>query len=285
MCGLFGVVSPEDKILTEENQKLFIKNARLARRRGSDASGLVTINSGWGINYVKAWVPVSQLLRKSEIRSHLNQGTFRGMFGHSRLETHGFSAESSNNQPIVSADWFVLHNGIITNQKQIKDRGWNLEKLGHSDSDTFAILLLLEEWHSNGRQGSLLDEVFSLCEGEVTVIAGSRFGDLIVYTNVGNLYHHKLGDGSILLGSEPRQFEKFSSSAIRFPIGLTMLRERSVVESENIQQISLDLQTRRDNGAMALHMTESDLSEDFTRLAMELSEIAYNKMNSVVRCS
>jgi len=285
MCGLFGIISANSQALTVEHKKLFTRNANLARRRGSDASGLVLIDGDWGIAYAKAWVSVSQLLKRDEIQDHLAQGQFQGLFGHSRLETHGFSAESSNNQPIVSKDWFVLHNGIITNQKQIKDRGWNLEKLGHSDSDTFAILLLLEEWHSNGRQGSLLDEVFSQCEGEVTVIAGSRFGDLIVYTNVGNLYQHKLGDGSILLGSEPRQFEKFSSSAIRFPIGLTMLSERSVVESEDIQQISLDLQTRRDNGAMALHMTESDLSEDFTRLATELSEIAYNKMNSVARCS
>ena len=286
MCGLFGVVSPEDKILTEENQKLFIENARLARRRGSDASGLVTINSRWGVEYVKAWIPVSQLLRKSEIRSHLNQGTFRGMFGHSRLETHGFSAESSNNQPIVSADWFVLHNGIITNQKVLRERDWNSIDLGDSDSDTFVILALIEEWEAKGRQGSIVDEVFLKCEGELTVIAGSRFGDLFVYTNVGNLYQCKLGDGTILLGSEPRQFgEKHASLAVRFPLGLTVISGKHLSDASVLKELEISLEIRKENGATALHMTEDDLSPDFVHLANELSEIAYRKMESVSRCT
>jgi hypothetical protein len=286
MCGLFGVIAPEGKILTEENLKLFSQSAELARRRGSDASGLVSIDSQWSIQYVKAWIPVSRLLRKGEVKSHLTKGSLRGVFGHSRLETHGFSAESSNNQPIVSDDWFVLHNGIITNQEALREQRSQNKTLGDSDSDTFIILMLLEEWEAGGRQGTLVDQVFSKCEGELTVIAGSRFGDLFVYTNVGNLYQHKMTDGTVLLGSEPRQFgKKYSSEASRFELGLTVLNEKQFLETAHLEEIKMQLQIRKDNGASALHMTQADLSSDFVNLATELSEIAYKKMASVSRCT
>lgn len=286
MCGLFGVISPKEKILSEEHQKLFSQSAELARRRGSDASGLVSIDSKWGICYVKAWIPVSQLLRKAEIRSHLKQDAFWGIFGHSRLETHGFSAESANNQPIVSSDWFVLHNGIITNQKSLRERGWDSKRIGSSESDTFVVLALIDDWEAKGRQGSFEDQVFSQCEGELTVIAGSRFGDLVVYTNVGNLYKVELEDGTTLLGSEPRQFgTRYSTLAVQFPLGLTIISDRCVADAPLLDEIELRLEIRKDNGATALHMTEADLSIEFTRLASELSEIAYQKMALVSRCT
>ncbi|MCE2768198.1 MAG: hypothetical protein LW628_15010, partial [Fimbriimonadaceae bacterium] len=253
MCGLFGVVSSDSKTLTSEHEKLFAQNAGLARRRGSDASGLVTIEPGWKIKYVKAWVPVSRLLRRKEIQKHLKENSFNGLFGHSRLETHGFSALRSNNQPIVSKDWFVLHNGIITNQESIKKRGWDRDRLGNSDSDTFAVLLLIEEWEKQGRQGDLAEQVFSQCDGELTVIAGSRFGDLVIYTNVGNLYHCRLPDGTSLFGSEPRQFgKKYESSAVPFPLGLTVLSEKKADQGPDLEEINLNLELRKENGATAL---------------------------------
>jgi glucosamine--fructose-6-phosphate aminotransferase (isomerizing) len=286
MCGLFGVVSPNGKILTSEHKKLFSQNAGLARRRGSDASGLVSIDQEWKIKYVKAWVPVSQLLRRKEIQNHLKQESFCGLFGHSRLETHGFSALSSNNQPIVSKDWFVLHNGIVTNQESIKKHRSSKNHLGDSDSDTFAILLLIEEWEARGRQGDLAEQVFSQCEGELTVIAGSRFGDLIIYTNVGNLYHCRLPDGTTLLGSEPRQFGKeHVATAVRFPLGLTVLSDKKKHTALQLEEVVLNLETRKENGATALHMKDSDLTEEFRQLATELAETAYKKMASVSRCS
>lgn len=286
MCGLFGVVAPAQATLNKENIKLFAESANLARRRGSDASGLVSINNFGEITFAKAWVPVTRLLKRNEIQTHLSQGSFNALFGHSRLETHGFSAESSNNQPIVSPDWFVLHNGIITNQESIRKRGWDKERLGESDSDTFSILLLIEEWEATGREGSMEERVFSQCEGELTVIAGSRCGDLVVYTNVGNLYRCELSDGTVLLGSEPRQFGKsLSSKAIRFPLGLTVLNERRFTSPATINTIPLQLSSRSDNGASALHMTEQDLTSEFVDLANELADIAYKKMASAVRCA
>lgn len=286
MCGLFGVISRDGSTLTEQHKELYKRSANLARRRGSDASGLISIDVNWEIEYAKAWIPVSQFLKRSEIQSHLSRTNFQSLFGHSRLETHGFSAESSNNQPIVSSDWFVLHNGIITNQQSIRDRGWDKVKLGESDSDTFSILLLIEEWEASGRAGSMEESVFARCEGELTVIAGSRFGDLIVYTNVGNLYRCDLPDGTTLLGSEPRQFGKrLSSESIRFPLGLTVLRDTMKSPSSHLQPISVDLETRKDNGATALHMTELDLSREFIDLANELADVAQRKMASVSRCT
>jgi glucosamine--fructose-6-phosphate aminotransferase (isomerizing) len=286
MCGLFGVVAPQGKSLEAEHVKAFGEFAELARRRGSDASGLVSVSNGFNIDYIKAWVSVSKLLKQRAAKGLVNNNGLQALFGHSRLETHGFSADSANNQPITSQDWFVLHNGIITNQLEIKSNGWDEEKLGASDSDTFSLLILLDQWEQSGRKGSIDGDVFHRCEGELSVIIGSRFGDLIVYTNVGNLYRIQQNDGTLFIGSEPRQFGKSRMDAAQqFPMGTTVLQTRSTTSARPLQEIVVDQKSRTDNGATGLHITEADLSTEFIRLASTLADNAYAKMKIVARCT
>ena len=286
MCGLFGVVAPQGKSLQAAHVKAFSEFAELARRRGSDASGLVSVSDDFEIDFIKAWVSVSKLLKQRGARELINQGHLQGLFGHSRLETHGFSADSANNQPITSQDWFVLHNGIITNQHEIKSTGWDEAKLGSSDSDTFSLLILLDQWEQRGRKDNMDEAVFNRCEGELSVIIGSRFGDLIIYTNVGNLYQSQQADGTLFIGSEPRQLgKKRMDSAHQFPMGTTVLRTPSVDHARPLQEIVVNQKSRTDNGATGLHITEADLSQEFVKLATSLANDAYSKMKSVTRCS
>jgi asparagine synthetase B (glutamine-hydrolysing) len=286
MCGLFGVVAPEGKSLGADHVRAFREFAELARRRGSDASGLVSVSNEFNIDFIKAWVSVSKLLKQRGAKELINQSNLQALFGHSRLETHGFSADSANNQPITSDDWFVLHNGIITNQRDIKSNGWDEERLGVSESDTFSILILLDKWEQSGRQESIEDAVFCKCEGELSVIVGSRFGDLVAYTNVGNLYKYQQGDGSLFIGSEPRQLGKSKmDGAEQFAIGTTVLRTRSANNSRALHEIFVTQKSRTDNGATGLHISELDLSPEFVSLATTLAEDAYAKMKSVSRCS
>ena len=286
MCGLFGVVAPQGKTLHADHVKAFSEFAELARRRGSDASGLVSVSADFEIDFIKAWVSVSKLLKQRGAKELINQNQLQGLFGHSRLETHGFSADSTNNQPITSQDWFVLHNGIITNQSDIKSKGWDEEKLGFSDSDTFSLLILLDQWEQSGRKDNIDEAVFNRCEGELSVIIGSRFGDLIIYTNVGNLYQSQQADGTLFIGSEPRQLGKNRmDSAHQFPMGTTVLRTPLADHARPLQEIVVNQKSRTDNGATGLHITEADLSQEFVNLATSLANDAYSKMKSVTRCS
>ena len=128
--------------------------------------------------------------------------------------------------------------------------------------------------------------MFNRCEGELSVIIGSRFGDLIIYTNVGNLYQSQQADGTLFIGSEPRQLGKNRmDSAHQFPMGTTVLRTPSVDHARPLQEIVVNQKSRTDNGATGLHITEADLSQEFVELATSLANDAYSKMKSVTRCS
>ena len=206
MCGLFGVVAPMEQVL-HPGHPVFLHLGRQAQRRGSDASGIVRVDGGGRIHVVKSDLAFSTLATSRQARTLLDADELRsavGVFGHSRLETHGFSASVENNQPVIVGDWVVLHNGIITNHRQIR-ADHQPTALGQAESDTAAIGILLNGWDARERDESL-DDLFARLEGEYSIIAVSTFGDVLVHTNVGNLYTAEEPDGSLLVASEPRQF-------------------------------------------------------------------------------
>ena len=57
MCGLFGVVAPQGKSLQADHVEAFSEFAELARRRGSDASGLVSVSDDFEIDFIKHHAP------------------------------------------------------------------------------------------------------------------------------------------------------------------------------------------------------------------------------------
>lgn len=285
MCGLFGVVSRSGSALDNRSIKAFRKNALLAQRRGSDASGIAAVRTDGSLDHAKSWVSIDQLLHNDEIASLLDE-PMRAVFGHSRLETHGFSVEEKNNQPVVSENWVVLHNGIITNHTAIRDE---LLDVSLSDlvpeSDTFAVALLLEEWTSKGRPGSL-ERLLGRLEGELTVIAMSRAGDLFTYTNVGNLYGVDLDSDLLMVGSEPRQLDFVGNKVTRFPIGeAVVFSEPRSADSATIRSRSISMEKVRNVSAQGLHLSPDDISDRFREAVRDLADRADSRVSRVTRCA
>lgn len=284
MCGLFGVVSKSGVPLDDRSIRAFRKNASLAQRRGSDASGLAAVRIHDSIDHAKSWVSIAQLLRNDEISHFLEEPT-RALFGHSRLETHGFSVEEKNNQPVVSANWVVLHNGIITNHVAIRNEleaTYASEPV--SDSDTFAVALLLEEWIATGRSVSL-ESVLGRLEGELTIIGTSTEGDLFMYTNVGNLYRVDVDDDFLMVGSEPRQLEFVDNKVTRFPIGKAVLfAEPKVSGITKIRHWQVTADRAKNSSAQGLHLSPDDISNRFRDAVKDLADHADSRVSRVVRC-
>ena len=208
MCGLLGVIATENKHLSSEDIKKVLSIGNLAQRRGVDASGLVLIEGSQNIHVVKAnhgFETMIETKAAAELLATGEKAQSFGLFGHSRLETHGYSGSQVNNQPVVLGNWVVVHNGVITNAKEIKD-SLGLDD-GGIETDSVAIALLLEEWDRSGRVVES-GEVFSRLRGEYSVIAASVFGEVFCRTNVGNLYSVVGDEGQTYLASEPRQFPK-----------------------------------------------------------------------------
>ena len=103
MCGIFGAFT-----VGNINKSHIKKLAIQSEQRGIDSSGLCYIQDS-NFKVVKADFRLNILLKKYEIKSTSL------IAGHSRLVTDGME----DNQPVVSENVVVLHNGIVVNHNQI----------------------------------------------------------------------------------------------------------------------------------------------------------------------
>ena len=286
MCGLFGVMARHGAFLQRDDIKELVSMGKLAQRRGVDASGLVLLKDNQSIEIVKANHGFGTMVRTREAKTLLKSagsGQATGIFGHSRLETHGYSGSAINNQPVVIGNWVVLHNGVITNAKELRssiDIGD-----GGIETDTVAIALLLQEWDEGGRTESS-DEVFKKLQGEYSIIAASLSGEVFCRTNVGNLYTAVGGAGQILIASEPRQFpQEFRHTCEKVKLNTTVIFGDSNNGQGAISVVDASRKEVGMEGAEGLHLQLSQLDAGFIKSMERVAEQAQERAASLERCT
>ncbi|OPY75324.1 MAG: Glutamine--fructose-6-phosphate aminotransferase (isomerizing) [Syntrophorhabdus sp. PtaU1.Bin058] len=138
MCGIVGYKGKKDAcgILIEALKRL--------EYRGYDSAGIAVWHEGK--------VEVARKKGKvDELRKVIADGSFTGKMGlaHTRWATHGTPSEH-NAHPHKAGDVVVVHNGIIENYIELKER---LRKEGHkflSDTDTEVIPHLIASYLKKG---------------------------------------------------------------------------------------------------------------------------------------
>jgi glucosamine--fructose-6-phosphate aminotransferase (isomerizing) len=156
MCGIAGIISVRnvsDRLLRS------IKNLEY---RGYDSCGVAILGKD-RIEMRKEVGTVEEVDRKEKLAEP------QGLAGisHTRWATHG-KVTQINSHPHLSCDGkiAVVHNGIISNYRALKDE---LTLLGHrfvSETDTEIISHLLEEYYkAEGSLEKALLKTFSLLEG------------------------------------------------------------------------------------------------------------------------
>ena len=146
MCGIVGYIGAEDAapILLSGLEKL--------EYRGYDSSGVALLREN-GITVLKAKGRLVEL--KNILESSTQTDSFAGI-GHTRWATHGEPSDS-NAHPHLSRDarFAVVHNGIIENYVELKDKliahGYEFK----SETDSEVIAHLLEYYY----KGDILDAV------------------------------------------------------------------------------------------------------------------------------
>jgi predicted glutamine amidotransferase len=171
MCGIFGQISKKGI-----NYSNIVKLAKHSARRGRDSSGLICYRDD---NYkiLKADYDIGKLLRKNEPKDS------KMVLGHSRLVTNGLN----DNQPVVRDDIAVIHNGIITNEKEV----WKKLKVERKyEVDSELIVAIAEEYLKNNKDFKKLpNKILSLCEGVIAcALLIPRLGKLLLFSNNGSLY-------------------------------------------------------------------------------------------------
>ena len=110
MCGIVGYTGPR------EAYPIIIKGLQRLEYRGYDSTGVALLNGGLNVYKKKGRVAeLAETLVGKNLHAHIG-------IGHTRWATHGEpNAVNSHPQRSDEQNQFVcVHNGIITNYKDIK---------------------------------------------------------------------------------------------------------------------------------------------------------------------
>lgn len=134
MCGIVGAIAGRDIV------PVLIEGLKRLEYRGYDSAGIAVTN-GHKLQRVRSTSRVADLERIAQA------GDVTGRIGiaHTRWATHGAPSEK-NAHPHISGGVSVVHNGIIENHEEMRDKLRDLGYVFVSDTDTEVIAHLVH-WH------------------------------------------------------------------------------------------------------------------------------------------
>ena len=134
MCGIVGGIAERNV------QPLLIEGLRRLEYRGYDSSGIALLDSHAAIQRVRALGKIEQLERK--IAQESNSYSYAGNVGiaHTRWATHGIPSEKNAHPHICNDKVAVVHNGIIENYQDLKQKQLADGYRFTSDTDTEVVV-------------------------------------------------------------------------------------------------------------------------------------------------
>ena len=155
MCGIIGFSG------TSEAKSVILDGLKRLEYRGYDSAG-IAIQNGNKINMVKASGKVDNLVLMAEKDKNL-VGTCG--IGHTRWATHGVPSDI-NAHPHMSGDgkFAIVHNGIIENHAEIKNKLIEKGIKFLSETDTEVIVQLLDYYYDGDIKKALI-KTTSMLEG------------------------------------------------------------------------------------------------------------------------
>ena len=147
MCGIVGFIGEQ------EAAPILLEGLARMEYRGYDSAGLAVLDTGKGLQVVKAKGRLKVLNEKVDGGKKMF-GTVG--VGHTRWATHGEPSDA-NSHPLLSDSGriAVVHNGIIENYMEIKEFLQEKGVVFHSDTDTEVVAQLLDYYY----RGDILDAV------------------------------------------------------------------------------------------------------------------------------
>ena len=157
MCGIFGIVLNNNN---ENVYNLIINGLIQLQNRGYDSAGVCVIkNNKFEVNKCASTNKLNALDKLMSMKNikELKDDVYIGM-GHNRWATHGVKNDT-NAHPHLSSDsnFVIVHNGIIENYNEIKQKLVKNGFIFNSQTDTEVIVNLLQYNYSNTNGSDMTD--------------------------------------------------------------------------------------------------------------------------------
>lgn len=230
MCGIIGYIGDR------ATMPVLLKGLKRLEYRGYDSAGvaLLTQTSTTQIEITKTEGKISRLDALVPESSRTKTGVG---IGHTRWATHG-KTTTQNAHPHRTGDVVLVHNGIIENYLEIKERlkGKGIEPVSETDSELFGYLVL-----DRMDQGDSLSEAvrksFEEIEGASSVVVISeREPDTIVGIRNGSpLVAATDPQGGAILASDAQPILEYTQEVVFLDNGEMVVATRKGLQYKKVK--------------------------------------------------
>ncbi|VAX12059.1 Glutamine--fructose-6-phosphate aminotransferase [isomerizing] [hydrothermal vent metagenome] len=130
MCGIVGAVARENVV------DILVEGLKRLEYRGYDSAGVALLDEACCIQRVRMPGKVGQL--ENELKKNPANGAVG--IAHTRWATHGIPSKSNAHPHVCRKSMAVVHNGIIENFEELKQRQQAEDYIFTSDTDTEVIV-------------------------------------------------------------------------------------------------------------------------------------------------
>lgn len=247
MCGIVGYLGGNNA------QDFLLSGLKRLEYRGYDSAGIVTISKDDKPTLLRAKGKIANLSEKIA----KNRCQDKIGIGHTRWATHGEPSEK-NAHPHQSGKLFLVHNGIIENYKELK------EKLSdhkfYSETDTEVLVALIDSFYHDGKY-PLEDatvQALKLVRGTYGIaVISSDNPDKIVVARSGSPLIIGIGEDETFVASDASALVGYTKQAIYLNDGEVGIISRKSVKiktldaepvSAKVEEIQTDLSAIQKGG-------------------------------------
>lgn len=198
MCGIVGYIG-------NNTENTIIDKLKKLEYRGYDSAGIAVLNKK-GYRVFKAKGEINNLEKVVEINKDSKIG-----IGHTRWATHGKPTEE-NAHPHVSEDnrWALVHNGIIENYLELKDKLIASGMTFYSQTDSETVAKLLQYYDGKDKLITLEKTLNNLKGSYALAILNEDTNGIFFAKNKSPLFI-ALNNGKALLASDIICFNGFAT--------------------------------------------------------------------------
>lgn len=192
MCGIVGAIANRNVVST------LIEGLSRLEYRGYDSAGVAVLNQS-SIDRVRAVGRVSAMTEKA------NEVNLTGQvgIGHTRWATHGGVTESNAHPHVSKGEIAVVHNGIIENHDEQRDRLSVLGYVFESQTDTEVIAHLIHYYHQHLPLLAATQKAVSELTGAFAIsVISIKEPDLMITARFGCPLLVGLGEGENFIASD-----------------------------------------------------------------------------------
>ncbi|QLC50417.1 glutamine--fructose-6-phosphate transaminase (isomerizing) [Methanolobus zinderi] len=205
MCGIVGYVGREPAA------PVLIESLKRLEYRGYDSAGITVLNKSLETYKTVGKIADLESILPEEIVANVG-------IGHTRWATHG-KPETRNAHPHMSSSISVVHNGIIENYLQLKEKLIDLGYVFESDTDTEVIAHMLNYKMYNGKKKidllTAIRETTRELEGSFAIAAlCSDEKGCLVFARKNSPLVLGIGDDGYYAASDVTAFLKYTKKVI-----------------------------------------------------------------------